>query len=134
MENAGECGDAFEAQLCAWTRMQGETVMEVGATVPLASIENAPMDMPMAWPPEDLAVGLPAGSGELQHLTFGWNPMGHGPATYLTPHFDMHFYRIGNDQRTAIDCADESKPATLADAYGMIDEELPDDVAAMIGT
>lgn len=135
VENAGECADAFGAQICSWTRTQGEAVMEVGTTLALASIENAPAEVPMAWPPPaDAAVTVPGSAGGMQHVTFGWNPMGHGPMTYLTPHFDMHFYRIPNDRRMAIDCADESKPATLPASYGMIDEEMPDDIAAMIGT
>jgi hypothetical protein len=51
----------------------------------------------------------------------------------MIPHFDFHFYRIPPAQRMAIDCSDVSKPAELPAAYSLPDEELPDDVAAMIG-
>ena len=39
VEVKGECADVFGAQLCSWARMRGETVVEVGADVPMASIE-----------------------------------------------------------------------------------------------
>ena len=134
-ENAGECADAYGGQVCTWSRSQGDALLEVGVTVPMASIENAPAEVPMTWPPVATStVGMPGTAGGLSHVTFGWEPMGHGPATYLTPHFDVHFYRIPNDRRMAIDCTDLSKPATLPASYGMMDEVLPAEVAAMIGT
>lgn len=37
------------------------------------------------------------------HFVLNWNPMGHmPPGIYDTPHFDLHFYLISNDERTAI--------------------------------
>ena len=51
VEVEGECAEAYQAQLCTWARMQGTTVVAVGLTVPTASIENAPDDQPMVWPP-----------------------------------------------------------------------------------
>ncbi|MCI0434537.1 MAG: hypothetical protein L0271_12985 [Gemmatimonadetes bacterium] len=134
VETAGECRDAFAAQICTWTTMQGASVVEMGATIPLAAIENAPPEMPMVWPPPTVTeVGMPGGNGHLTHLTVYYEPMGHPPATYMTPHFDFHFYTIPSGQRTTIDCSNESKPAALPTGYALPDEVLPDEMAQMIG-
>ncbi|HSE44849.1 MAG TPA: hypothetical protein VLA89_05930, partial [Gemmatimonadales bacterium] len=66
--------------------------------------------------------------------TVFWESMGHPPGPYLTPHFDFHFYTIGQDQRMAMDCTDLSKPAELAAGYTLPDVTLPPPMAAMIGT
>ncbi len=92
----------------------------------------------MAWPPKTLAeLALPASVGDrtgLRQLTMYWEPTGHPPGPYLTPHFDFHFYGISNDERMAIDCSNRSKPASLAAGYDMIDMPLPPPDAKMIGT
>ena len=51
VEVMGECADVYQAELCTWARMQGTTVVAVGATVPLASIESAPEDLQLVWRP-----------------------------------------------------------------------------------
>jgi hypothetical protein len=94
------------------------------------------MDAPMTWPPAvTAAVPLPAGAGStgVTHLTMYWEPMGHGPETLLTPHFDFHFYLVPESRRLAIDCADSSKPSTLPAGYGMRDEQLPPPLVALAG-
>ncbi len=48
---SGECADMYGAEVCTWAVMEGETVVELGATVPLASIEAAPAEAEMVWPP-----------------------------------------------------------------------------------
>lgn len=137
VETAGSCADAFGGQTCTWSRSQGDSLIDVGATVALASISGAPDSMPMTWPASyqaDLSMptGSEAGSG-IVNYTFAWEPMGHGPLTYLTPHFDFHFNLIPAAERQAIDCSDRTKPATLAGGYILPDEPLPPEVAAMIG-
>ena len=47
----GECADAYGGQVCTWARMQDGAAIEIGATIPLASIQNAPEMVEMAWPP-----------------------------------------------------------------------------------
>lgn len=137
VETQGECGSLFEAQVCTWARMQGDSVIDIGATIPVAGIESAPADYAMAWPPEAVAVlALPAPAQQqagLTHLTVYWEAMGHPPGPYLTPHFDFHFYTISNDQRMAIDCGDLSKPAVLASGYSLPDVALPPPLVAMTG-
>jgi hypothetical protein len=136
-EIQGECGSMYEAQVCTWARMQGDSVIAFGARVPLASIENAPPEGEMAWPPKPVAVlALPAGaqrSTGFTHLTILWEAMGHPPGPYLTPHFDFHFYTISPDQRVAMDCADLSKPSALPSGYSLPDVALPPPLATMIG-
>jgi hypothetical protein len=126
----GECADVYGASVCTWATLDGTgAVIEFGATVPLAIAEGAPHDMEMAWPPLATAVvrmpaGVAAATG-VDHLTVYWEPHGHPPGAYLTPHFDFHFYNISTDSRVAIDCTDATKPAALPADYGMIDLEDP---------
>jgi hypothetical protein len=69
----------------------------------------------------------------LTHLTMYWEAMGHPPGPYLTPHFDFHFYTASPAERLAMDCTDVSKPATLPEGYALPDQDLPPDMAKMIG-
>lgn len=137
VEADGSCADAEGAQLCSWASTQGEAMIETGVTLAMASVENAPADAPMAWPPATMAVvGMPAASlerGGLDHMTMYWEPLGHTPVTYQVPHFDFHFYFVPDARRREIDCADTSKPATLPEGYILPDEVLPPEVAEMIG-
>ena len=133
----GECADLNSASVCTWAQMQGGAVVAAGATVPIAGIENAPPEPPMAWPPvASSVVNVPesarAGSG-FNFLTIYWEAMGHPPGAYLTPHFDFHFYVISPEELAAIDCKDLSKPAALAAAYGLPDVPLPPPMAKAIG-
>lgn len=129
VEVAGECVDAYQAQVCTWATMKGDSVIDVGADIPVATLANAPEHTDMVWPPALLAdVRLPeaarAQSG-FSHLTVLWESMGHPPGPFLTPHFDFHFYTVSQEERNAIDCADLSKPAALAQGYVLPDFALP---------
>lgn len=134
---AGSCADVHQAQVCTWAKTQGKAIMEVGVTVPIASIENAPAEVPMAWPPVAAAVlELPAGVQQLAgltHFTMYWEPGGHPPAPFMLPHFDFHFYMASSADRMAIDCKDQSKPAALPATYALPDVPLPPDMAKMLG-
>jgi hypothetical protein len=87
----------------------------------------------MTWPPRPSGqLQLPDAAQRatgLTHLTIYWEPHGHPPAPFLTPHFDFHFYRISPERRLEIDCGDVTKPASLPDGY-----DLPDEVVPGIGT
>lgn len=137
VEVQGECADAFQAQVCTWARMQGNTVLDIGADVPVASIENAPKDAEMAWPPVPVArVKLPEPAQHqtgLTQLMMFWESAGHPPGPYLTPHFDFHFYTVSPEEVSAIDCADASKPSVLPTAYSLPDVTLPPPMAKMFG-
>ena len=137
IEVQGECADAYQAQLCTWARLQGTRVVAVGLTVPMASIENAPDDQPMVWPPAITATlrmpevaHQPAG---LTELTVFWEAHGHPPGPYLTPHFDFHFYTIPRAERVAIDCTNETKPSVMPAGYRLPDVTLPAPLAEMAG-
>jgi hypothetical protein len=128
---AGDCAEIFGGQVCTWgTADAAGAVTEFGVTVPMTTIEGAPEHMEMTWPP--LASGILRMPAEVttatgvDHFTFYWEPHGHPPGAYLTPHFDFHFYGINQATREAIDCADTSKPATLPAGYILPDEEIPD--------
>jgi hypothetical protein len=133
----GSCAESFKAQVCTWAKMKGDTLVEAGAVVPIASIENAPAEQPMVWPPvADAAIDMPAGvsqHGGLTGLTVYWEAGGHPPATFMTPHFDFHFLTIAPSELAAMDCKDLSKPATLPAGYSLPDIPLPPDMAKMMG-
>ena len=133
----GECKPAFGSEVCSWARARGSDVVEVGVTVPLASIEAAPMQHAMSWPPAATAiVNLPAAAtatSGFNEFTFYWESMGHPPGPYMTPHFDFHFYLVPQAERTAMDCRDETKPSTLPAEYVLPDETLPDDLVKVTG-
>ncbi len=137
VEVVGECADVYQAELCTWARMQGTTVVAVGATVPLASIENAPDDGEMVWPPIMAAVlRMPESAQQqagLTEVTVFWEHHGHPPGPYLTPHFDFHFYTITRTERYAIDCTDETKPSVMPAGYTLPDVILPPPMAEMAG-
>jgi len=133
----GDCAVAYQGEVCTWAMMQGTTVLEVGATIPMASIQNAPDDEHMAWPPiPAVTPSMPEAAQSqtgLTQLTMLWEAMGHPPGPYLTPHFDFHFYTIPPAERAAIDCADATKPSAIPAEYSMPDLTLPPEMAEMVG-
>ncbi len=137
VEVKGECAEAYQAELCTWARMQGTTVIAAGLTVPTASIENAPDEQQMVWPPAITAtLRMPESVQQqagLTELTVFWEAHGHPPGPYLTPHFDFHFYTIPPAERSAIDCTDETKPSVMPAGYSLPDVILPPPMAEMAG-
>lgn len=125
----GPCQDVYGGNVCTFAEMEGDKIVSLGATVPIASIEGAPADMEMAWPP--VASGtlmLPEEAQKatgMTHLTMYWEAHGHPPGAFMTPHFDFHFYGITPEQRLAMDCSDVSKPSALPAGYVLPDEEIP---------
>lgn len=129
----GECLTYNGADVCTWGRMAGSRVVAFGATVPFKSVENAPAEMAMGWPPKaDAILSLPpavqAATG-FDNLSIFWEPHGHPPGPYLTPHFDFHFNMISKADIAKIDCADSTKPAAMPASY-----ELPDVAIPQLGT
>lgn len=123
------CGTVLNSQVCTWVEMDGTAVVELGATIPLALIEAVPSDAEMTWPPEQLAtVILPAEARTalgFDHLGINWEAHGHPPTPFLTPHFDFHFYNLTQAEVQAIDCSDQSKPASLPTGYVLPDIDIP---------
>lgn len=121
--------------MCTWALLEGDAVVEVGATVSLASVEGAPAEAPFEWPPATAAaIALPESERTgLTHMTVNWEAMGHPPQTFLVPHFDFHFYMISSDERVAIDCTRLEKPTEVPEGYVVPDEQLPPELAAITG-
>jgi hypothetical protein len=123
------CVTTLGAEVCAWVVLDGAEVVEMGATIPMALIESVPADAEMVWPPQALlSIDLPeearAALG-IDHMTVNWEAHGHPPRSFLTQHFDFHFYSIATKDVGAIDCSDESKPAALPDGYALPDIDVP---------
>ena len=122
----GECRQVNGADVCAWHTMSGDRVVAFGATIPVKMAESAPGDMPMAWPPKaDATIPLDsmvkAATG-FDNFNVFWEPHGHPPGPYLTPHFDIHFNTMDVSK---IDCADSTKPAVIPTGYELPDMNLP---------
>jgi hypothetical protein len=126
----GECRQVNGADVCTWHTMSGDRVLTFGATIPMKAVEGAPAEMPMTWPPKADAT-IPLGdmirsATGFDNMTIFWEPHGHPPGPYLTPHFDFHF---NTEDVSKIDCADSTKPAATPAGY-----ELPDVTIPGIGT
>ena len=137
VEVKGGCADVFTGQVCTWARTRGTTLVEAGAVVPIASIENAPAEQPMVWPPVaaaeiDMPSPVPEQAG-LTQLTMYWEHGGHPPGPFMTPHFDFHFYIVPATERAAMDCHDLTKPASLPAGYGLPDIPLPPEMTGLMG-
>lgn len=128
-EIAGDCQSAFGGQVCTWARMADSKVVAFGATIPVAAIEQSPAEPPMVWPPvAEAVIPMPAEvrtATGVDHLTIYWEPHGHPPTPYLTPHFDFHLYVISDSARRAVDCTDLSKPTELPSGYALPDIDIP---------
>lgn len=82
-------------------------VMRNDAGMPLAVGVNLTADALTGLPGEGIQtrIDLPASiaTTPIDHLVLDWNPMGHiPPGIYDLPHFDFHFYLIGEAERAAI--------------------------------
>jgi len=123
------CAIVLESDVCTWVTMQGTTPVEMGATVPLSLVEAVPGEAEMVWPPQELAsVPMPAAARAalgVDHLGINWEANGHPPTTFLTQHFDFHFYSITEAEVRDIDCADPAKPTALPATYALPDLEIP---------
>jgi len=138
VESQGDCGAVFKGEMCTWSRSKGDSLIDVGAVVRLASIDSSPATAMMAWPPAaEAKLKLPESvhsKSGLTQLTVFWEAMGHPPATFATPHFDFHFYVVPVGEEMTYDCKDTSKPAALAEGYSLPDVAMPPEIAKMIGT
>ena len=136
-EIAGDCKPIYGASICTWAEMADSQLVALGATIPLATIDSAPHEAAMVWPPKPaLVLPLPAEARTavgVDHLSFFWEPHGHPPSVMMTPHFDFHFYVISESARDAIDCKDLTKPASLPAGYALPDFDLPPDMTKMMG-
>lgn len=124
-----KCTVVLDSEVCAWVTMQGDRAVEMGATIPVGLIESVDLDAEMTWPPRELAaIELPAEARAalgIDHLAINWEAHGHPPATFMSPHFDFHFYNITREAVGAIDCADVSKPAAAPTGYSLPDIDIP---------
>jgi len=128
-EIAGDCQPVYGGSICTWAEMADSHLVALGATVPLTTIDSAPPEMAMTWPPVPGAViRLPevarAAVG-VDHLSVFWEAHGHPPGPFLTPHFDFHFYVISDSATEAIDCSNTTKPQAIPASYTLPDVDIP---------
>lgn len=126
----GSCQTIFGGEVCAWGTMVGDEITEFGATIPVATVQNAPAEVEMEFPPAFVGVvplpdAVKAATG-FDHLGVNWEPHGHPPGLFMVPHFDLHFYTIGPEAVQAIDCEDVTKPDAVPAGYTLPDVEIPE--------
>jgi hypothetical protein len=126
---SSSCSSVLGSEICTWVVTEGATPVELGATIPLTLIEDVPTDVDMVWPPRELAsIPMPAAAREalgIDRLGINWEAHGHPPATFMTQHFDFHFYSITAAEVRGIDCGDESKPVDVPAPYTLPDIDVP---------
>ncbi len=123
------CADVLQAQVCTWAVMDGNEALELGATIPMSVLRSVTTPAEMIWPPQEL-VSLPVPKEArralgFDHVGINWEAFGHPPESFVTPHFDFHFYNVTSDAVRAIDCSDEAKPTTLPSGYALPDVDVP---------
>ncbi|MGD8867908.1 MAG: hypothetical protein PVI01_09760 [Gemmatimonadales bacterium] len=125
----GGCAPLYDGKVCTWATTSGDEVVAFGVTVPIQTIEDAPLGLEPVFPPVPVAViPLPAEVSKatgFNHLMVNWESHGHPPALFAVPHFDFHFYTVDPAAVTAMDCSDLSKPAELPAGYALPDIAIP---------
>jgi hypothetical protein len=118
----GAAVDMFGGSVKTWATISGGLVTEVGVTLPMATIAGAPAARTPASPPAPSAPtrelldfpAVVAATTFVNHFELDWNALGHEPAFYGAPHFDLHFYRPSRAEMEALDCTDGSRPPESA--------------------
>lgn len=135
----GSCENVFGGDICTWSKSRGGELVSFGATLPMTTVENAPPEGEMAWPPiTEANVLMPpevtAKTG-YDHLGVNWEVYGHPPRTFMTPHFDLHFYSMPVTDVLAITCEDVTKPdpADLPEGYILPDDYIEEMNVMMVG-
>ena len=136
-DKSQNCQDVFGGQVCTWGEYQDGNLVAFGATVPLTTIENSPTEGPMAMPPmEDGQVAFPEDVQQkagIDHLGINWEKHGHEPPTFMTPHYDFHFYTISPEEVSTIDCSNHVKPDSIPEGYVLPDVQDPE-LGLLVGT
>ena len=108
----GETQSVSGVTVSAWSRVVGDAVVEAGATVPFALIQNPPAEGD--GPAGAFAmVAFPAitrNTTFLNHFEMQWEPNGHPPAFTMVPHFDLHFYAITPEEVLRVKSPDPAAP------------------------
>ncbi|ADH65277.1 cytochrome c class I (plasmid) [Allomeiothermus silvanus DSM 9946] len=124
----GASGVLFGAKVTSWAKLNAQKVVqEVGLSIPLQAIQNAPEPSAGEAPPTQtdammaimmqgptLRLELPEAvkqSTFLDHVDLYWEKFGHPPDRYLTPHFDIHFFGVPSAAVDKIDCKNLTPPA-----------------------
>jgi hypothetical protein len=102
----GETKPLGSGQVRSWVSVdQKGNPTAVGLTFSEEALSSMPAEIPPGaeWLEVSLALPAQASSTAFKHIGLNWNPQGHQPAKiYDTPHFDFHFYMIGEDERAGI--------------------------------
>lgn len=113
----GETEMLYGAPMATWARVGADgTIHEVGFTMPLTTIENAPV--PSAdggHVPEQFSTEIEfpdevKTATFFDHVGLFYEPGGHPPSAYRVPHFDIHFFGISTPSQLAIRCDDDTAP------------------------
>ncbi|MFZ0662987.1 MAG: hypothetical protein WAM66_09870 [Acidobacteriaceae bacterium] len=134
---AGSCAPLFGANICTSYRMRAGRITEFTLRVPVAMIEDAPAVVHMSWPPKaDLNVPFAPVVAKQTGFTYAniyWEVHGHGPAPYMVPHFDFHFYVIPERKVDEITCKDTVKPRAVPAGYALPPDESVPNLGKVVG-
>jgi hypothetical protein len=102
-------GALFGVKVSGYVELSQGVVTKVGVRIPLSAIEAAPADGPFQ---NELVLDMPEAAKQqtfVSQLRVNWLAHGHGPAPYVDPHFDFHFYRGSSREIDAITCSAEAE-------------------------
>lgn len=129
----GASGVLFGAQITSWAKLDAQKVVqEVGLTLPMQAIQNAPEPSAGETPPTDAMQAMMHGptlrlefpdvvkkTTFLDHMDLYWEKFGHPPDRFLTPHFDFHFFGIPSTTVDKIDCKNPDPPCPHPHPQGL---------------
>ena len=134
---ADSCGSVFGTHVCTSYQMRAGKVISFSLRVPVAMIEHAPANVAMVWPPKaELNVRFAPVVEKQTGFTYAniyWNAHGHGPANYMVPHFDFHFYFVPERQVATINCKDTVKPRAVPAGYFLPPDENVPQIGEVVG-
>jgi hypothetical protein len=99
----------------AWAWVENDAKgapVRLGITFTETALSGLPEELPAEVKDWEYQLPLPeqASVPPFTHITMNWNPHGHiPPGVYDVPHFDFHFYIIGQAEREKITCKGEDQ-------------------------
>lgn len=114
----GETKQMGNGTLTSWVKVDKRgKPSSIGVTFTESGLQGLPKPgesggIPLTLFPDfisyEYVLNLPpeASQTAFKHIVVNWNPAGHPPHFYASPHFDFHFYTITNEARQAITCVD----------------------------
>lgn len=135
----GEQTTVFDGSVTTWAVQRGNGVVdEMGATISMTTIQNAPTTFPGGPGPAGAVAVLKfpesvRGKTFIDHFELHWEPHGHPPlGIFDKPHWDFHFYSIPEAQVRLIEPNASALPRPAAVPSGWLNAANDDEYLAQV--